>query len=193
MLGVCGFKAFVLLPILTGGSLVGLVDKERGEWIDCKGRKYRMEKGKQVGNSSSSFTTDLFGPKETSNSSSSSTGLFGSVFGPSTTGLGKDSTHSGRKQDYGSQYGNVRNGISDYNQQSKADSRGKSSIYQNETTEPCYFSSSIYYGGQEVYSPSGQSANSQHSFKKDGEDDDPNGNNSTSASRGNWWQGSLYY
>lgn len=41
-----------------------------------------MEKGKQVGGSSSSFIMDLFGPKESSKSSSSSTGLFGSVFGP---------------------------------------------------------------------------------------------------------------
>ena len=26
-------------------------------------------------------------------------------------------------------------------------------------------------------------------FKKDGGEDDPNGNNSQDASRGNWWQG----
>ncbi|KAL3521149.1 hypothetical protein ACH5RR_019298 [Cinchona calisaya] len=155
-----------------------------------------MEKGKQVGSSSSSFIMDLFGPKETSKSSSpSTTGLFGSVFGPPSMGLGKDSSHSGIKQDYGSQYGNLRNGTSDYymNQKSRSDSRDQSSIYQNETAEPCYFSSSIYYGGQEVYSPTDQSTNTQHIFKKDGEDDDPDGNNSTSASRGNWWQGSLYY
>ncbi|KAL3523910.1 hypothetical protein ACH5RR_016744 [Cinchona calisaya] len=153
-----------------------------------------MEKGKQVGGSSSSFTMDLFGPKETSKSSSSSTGLFGSVFGPPSTGLGKDCSHSGRIQDYGNQYGNVKNGTLDYmNQKSRGDSRDRSSIYQNETAEPCYFSSSIYYGGQEVYPPTGQSTNPQHAFKKDGGDDDPNGNDSTSASRGNWWQGSLYY
>ncbi|XP_021894531.1 uncharacterized protein LOC110812148 isoform X3 [Carica papaya] len=30
-------------------------------------------------------------------------------------------------------------------------------------------------------------------FKKDGGEDDGNGNNSPGASRGNWWQGSLYY
>ncbi|XP_027160642.1 uncharacterized protein LOC113761732 [Coffea eugenioides] len=153
-----------------------------------------MEKGKQVGSSSSSFTMDLFGPKEPSKSSSSSTGLFGSVFGPSSTGLGKDSAHSGRKQDFGSQYGTARNGTSDYiNQKSRADTKEKSSIYQSETSEPCYFSSSIYYGGQEVYSPTGQNTNSQHVFRRDGEDDDSNDNNPSSASRGNWWQGSLYY
>lgn len=32
-----------------------------------------------------------------------------------------------------------------------------------------------------------------YQFKKDGNgDDDPNGNNSNSASRGNWWQGTIY-
>lgn len=153
-----------------------------------------MEKGRQVGSSSSSFTMDLFGPKETSKSSSSSTGLFGSVFGPSSTGLGKDSSHSGRKQDFGSQFGTARNETSDYiNQKSRADTKEKSSIYQSETSEPCYFSSSIYYGGQEVYSPTGQNTNSQHILRKDGGDDDSNDNSSSSASRGNWWQGSLYY
>lgn len=53
--------------------------------------------------------------------------------------------------------------IVDYiNQKGKADGREKSSIYHSEIVEPCYFSSSIYYGGQEVYSPTGQNTNSQH-------------------------------
>lgn len=29
-------------------------------------------------------------------------------------------------------------------------------VYQDETVEPSYLSSSIYYGGQEVYSPNNQ-------------------------------------
>jgi hypothetical protein len=40
--------------------------------------------------------------------------------------------------------------------------KGQSSVYQNETPEPCYFSSSIYYGGQENYSPRTKNAESQH-------------------------------
>lgn len=53
-----------------------------------------MEKAKQVGGSSaSSFTSDLFGPKDSSSSSpSSSYGLFGSVFGPPSTVLFHSST-----------------------------------------------------------------------------------------------------
>ncbi|CAK9180243.1 unnamed protein product [Ilex paraguariensis] len=147
-----------------------------------------MENRKQVGGSSSSFTVDLFGPKDTSSSSSSSTGLFGSVFGPPSTGLGRDSSHcvstgSSKKPDLGGQYGNAKHGTTGSSTQ-----RNK-----GESAEPCYFSSSIYYGGQEVYSPNSQTTGSQQVFKKDDEHDDPNGNNGNGASRGNWWKGSLYY
>ncbi|KAA8534153.1 hypothetical protein F0562_031654 [Nyssa sinensis] len=115
-------------------------------------------------------------------------------------GLRRDSAHTGslRKQDMGSQYGNAKHGTPDNtSQRSKGEGSGiaskdRHSIYQNGTTEPCYFSSSIYYGGQEMYSPTGQTTGSQHIFKKDGgEEDDPNGNNVNSASRGNWWQGMI--
>ncbi|CAK9135682.1 unnamed protein product [Ilex paraguariensis] len=155
-----------------------------------------MENAKQVGSSPSSFTLDLFGPKDSS-SSSSSTGLFGSIFGPSSTGLGRDSSLSGvtgswKKQDLGGQYDNAKHGTSGYMTQSGGiRCKDSSSIYQNETVEPCYFSSSIYYGGQEVYSSNSQTTTSQHIFKKDGGVDDQNGNNTNSASRGNWWQGMM--
>lgn len=47
-----------------------------------------MESKKKVtGGSSSSSFVDLFGPKDSSMHSSSSTGLFSSVFGPSSTVL----------------------------------------------------------------------------------------------------------
>lgn len=143
---------------------------------------------------------DLFGPKDSSQSSSS-TGVFGSVFGPPSTGLGGDSSISGPaiKQDYG----NPKQGIQDYNSQRnyKGESGGKqskdrtsnSTYNQSELSNPCYYSSSIYYGGQEVYSPNTPAKTSHHAIKKDGGSDDSNGNNSNSASRGNWWEGSLYY
>ncbi|XP_048325545.2 uncharacterized protein LOC125421264 isoform X2 [Ziziphus jujuba] len=102
-----------------------------------------------------------------------------------------------RKQDFGTQVVNSKYERPDTtSQRSKSESssiKGKDSTYQNESAEPCYFSSSIYYGGQENYSPRTRATESQNVFKKDGSDDDPNGNNSNSASRGNWWQGSLYY
>ncbi|XP_004239920.1 uncharacterized protein [Solanum lycopersicum] len=142
-----------------------------------------MEKAKQVidsSSSSSSFTNELFGPKEPSNST-----LFASVFGPPSTGLRRDPIHSGdhrgssRIQDQGNQYGNnTKYGTSE----------NGSKRSQNEKVEaPCNLSSSIYYGGQDVYPPNNQTTGSQNNIvKKDGD-------GSNSASRGNWWQGSLYY
>ncbi|KAF3663013.1 putative ras-related protein RABA2b-like [Capsicum annuum] len=151
-----------------------------------------MEKGKSL-SSSSSFTNDLFGPKEPTKTS-----LFNSVFGPHSTGLGRDSTHSAtrgssRIQDPKDQScGNAKYGNSDNNgsQRSRGDISNKdknnSILYQNETTEPCHLSSSIYYGGQDVYYP--PTASHNNTFKKNEDDDDQNGNNSNCASRGNWWQ-----
>ncbi|CAO2817148.1 unnamed protein product [Amaranthus hypochondriacus] len=128
---------------------------------------------------SSSIADHLFGPKPVtssshirSSSSSSSSTIFGSVFGPSSMGGERNS---------GDQIGNL---IKQY-----ASMPGSNSYYQQQTIDqPCNFSNSIYYGGQEVYSPTTRSSES-HVFKKDDkQNDDPN-----SASRGNWWQGSLYY
>ncbi|KAJ9160217.1 hypothetical protein P3X46_025638 [Hevea brasiliensis] len=132
----------------------------------------------------------LFGPKDSSSSSSSSSSsVFGSIFSPPSTGLGRDTSGIIGNQAGNGKYGNPDNST----QSNKGISKDSSYVYQNETVEPCYFSSSIYYGGQENYSPRTKNSESHHTFKKDDRNDDPNGNNSNSASRGNWWQGSLYY
>uniref|UniRef100_A0A2N9HQQ9 Uncharacterized protein n=1 Tax=Fagus sylvatica TaxID=28930 RepID=A0A2N9HQQ9_FAGSY len=158
-----------------------------------------MEGNKQTA-SSSSLTCELFGSKESSSSSSSSststTGIFGSMFAPSSKVLGRESLHSelnGRKQDLPNdswhaqpgpgQYENPK--ISDGESQSMPN-RDMSSIYPEQRVQPCPLSSSIFYGGQDICS-NPQSTQSSV-YKKDGEEDD-----SGSASRGNWWQGSLYY
>ncbi|GMI69719.1 hypothetical protein like AT2G39855 [Hibiscus trionum] len=164
-----------------------------------------MENKRQVSGSSSSSSSSLdhiFGPKVSSSSPSSSTGLFGTIFPPPSVvlGVGRDSTHSGIRGSWNYQglahhdrYG-IPDQTTDYSKGQSSGTRTKdktSSIYHNETVEPCYLSSSIYYGGQENYSPR---TDSPQYFKKDGGDDDPNGNNSSGgASRGNWWKGSLYY
>lgn len=165
-----------------------------------------MESTKKVTSGSSSSFVDLFGPKDSSKHSSSSTGLFSSVFGPSSTGLGKDFPHAeisrtSRYQNstHANEYGSATYETQDYRtpkgsgQSGGVQSKDRSTSYQNETVEPCYFNSSIYYGGQEVYSTNLQSKNTYNTFKKEGGDDDSNGSNLNSASRGNWWQGSLYY
>ncbi|KAG6760160.1 hypothetical protein POTOM_036663 [Populus tomentosa] len=158
-----------------------------------------MENKRQV--VASSFD-HLFGPKDSSSSSSASSGIFESIFPhPSKVPAGRDSgimeNHGGRGK-----YAN-RDNVA---QKAKGEGsgKGKSLVFQNETPEPCYLSSSIYYGGQENYSPRTKNSEYQHvvssefvnkliRFKKDDEQEDPNGNDPNSASRGNWWQGSLYY
>ncbi|KAF3433595.1 hypothetical protein FNV43_RR24697 [Rhamnella rubrinervis] len=162
-------------------------------WVQPMKPSVREEKG--IGSSSSTLD-HIFGPKNSSSSASSSstTGLFGSIFPPPSSVLGRQ-----KKGDFGNQVENSKYERPDNKSQSikseGSSTKSKDSIYQNESAEPCYFSSSIYYGGQENYSPrTSGTTESQHIFKKDGNgDDDPNGNNSNSASRGNWWQGSLYY
>ncbi|XP_076954658.1 uncharacterized protein LOC143629211 [Bidens hawaiensis] len=136
----------------------------------------------------SSFTENLFGPKD---ASSTSSGLFNSVFGPSSTGIGSDSKSTGspKKQEYGSASAKPSTQSIDYKTQRMMVDKVGNLVYRNEPAEPSYLGSSIYYGGQEVYSPNTHTHTDrpQHTFKKDGGDDDP------TASRGNWWQGSLYY
>ncbi|OMO97310.1 hypothetical protein COLO4_14694 [Corchorus olitorius] len=155
-----------------------------------------MEGGRKgVGSSSSSsFTSELFGSKE---SPSSSTGIFGSIFSPPSKVLGRESLRSdlmAKKQDSLNEAFNSKptassgksSKVYEGENQGMAN-KDMSSIYQEQRVQPCHLSSSIYYGGQDVYSHPQSSQNSV--YKKDGGGEDDSG----SASRGNWWQGSLYY
>lgn len=159
-----------------------------------------MEGKKQVG-SSSSFTTELFGSKE----SSPSSGIFSSIFAPSPNPkvVGRESLHSGiagKNQNFVNETGNTKSGtsglaalfykndaLSKESESQRQQNRDTGSIYyEQRVQQPCHLSSSIYYGGQDIYShPQGTESST---LKKDGGEDD-----SGSASRGNWWQGSLYY
>ncbi|XP_042475377.1 uncharacterized protein LOC122057371 [Macadamia integrifolia] len=161
-----------------------------------------MEGKKQVG-SSSSFPSDLFGSTK---ESSPSKGIFGSVFLPASKMVGRDSSHSEllgslRKQDSVKDIWNNKHGSAPDGSNAQSRELGnKSSIpnkdsnpniyHQDESMGPCYLSSSLYYGGQDIYSSSSSTQASSGStllYKQDG-GEDPN-----DASRGNWWQGSLYY
>ncbi|KAF9676879.1 hypothetical protein SADUNF_Sadunf08G0049300 [Salix dunnii] len=119
-----------------------------------------MENNRQVG--ASSFD-HLFGPKDSSSSSSTSSGIFGSIFPPpSKVPAGRDSgitgNHVGNEK-----YVNPDNATPKAKgERSGISGKGQSSAYQNETPEPCNFSSSIYYGGQENYSPRTKYSDSQH-------------------------------
>ncbi|XP_077222831.1 uncharacterized protein LOC143856484 isoform X2 [Tasmannia lanceolata] len=133
---------------------------------------------------------------------SSSTGVFSNIF----PRVGKDSSQSEllgpwRKQDQNVQAWNPNYAPGDGTSQS-SDSNSKSipykdrsSVFQDDTVQPCFFSSSIYYGGQDIYSrsPTTQDSRLPYDLKKDSGEDDSNLESSNIASRGNWWQGSLYY
>ncbi|XP_050236150.1 uncharacterized protein LOC126686158 [Mercurialis annua] len=144
--------------------------------------------------SGSSFTADLFGAKDSP--SYSTTGSFASIFPPPSKVLRKKSsgsevvTGSWQKQGW-----NAKQGAAPISRETASYKMAKNPNFLEEKVEPCHLSSSIYYGGQENYSQihSTPNSGSHPIFKKDGVDDDPNGNNSNGASRGNWWQGSLYY
>ncbi|KAA0031766.1 uncharacterized protein E5676_scaffold194G001770 [Cucumis melo var. makuwa] len=137
--------------------------------------------GKSKGYQTSSFVADLFDVKEAPLSSAS--GAFATIFPSPQKGAGRNSSSSvdWLKQTNGNQPHHTRQGNS------------------GGSLEPCHLSSSLYYGGQDGYSQAPSAGPSPlppppHTMKKSGgQQDDPNGNNSQPASRGNWWQGSLYY
>lgn len=151
--------------------------------------------------SSSSLSSDLFGSKDSATANSSSGGVFGSVFSPASMGLGVNSSRSDalgtwRRQNP-DQAWNGKPTLADKNPQSGERhsilNKDGGSMFHDETVEPCFLSSSLYYGGRDIcnHSPNTRASGTAPIFKKDGGDDDAS--NSNSASRGNWWQGSLYY
>ncbi|KAF5940920.1 hypothetical protein HYC85_022087 [Camellia sinensis] len=154
-----------------------------------------MGEKKQMGSpSSSSFTSDLFGSKESSASSSS--GIFGSIFEPSSKVLGRESVHSKaveKKQDSPNQVWSTKPGAQDTiprsgeGENQNIHNRDMSPFYQEQRVQPCDLSSSIYYGGQDIYSqPQTTQGSGYSTVNQDGVEDD-----SGSASRGNWWQGRM--
>ncbi|TKY63357.1 Proteasome inhibitor-related protein [Spatholobus suberectus] len=115
-----------------------------------------MEGNKQKG-TSSSFTSELFGSKESHPSSSS--GIFGSIFSPpSSKVLGRESLRAELSGKIANESWSSKIGIQDHFSKgngSKAHSavnKDMSSIYQDQRAPPCNLSCSIRYGGQEIYS-----------------------------------------
>ncbi|PSS14219.1 Endochitinase [Actinidia chinensis var. chinensis] len=153
--------------------------------------------------SSSSFTADLFGSKQPTQPSSS-TGFFASIFPPPKV-VGSNSSCSElpehmQKQSSGNYHAwSTKQGTTEVIEKTEGESNimthKERKIFQ-ERAEPCPLSSSLYYGGPEdmyIHSSSTPSLDSFPIFKKDAVEGDPNGSYLHSASRGNWWQGSLYY
>ncbi|RZC84232.1 hypothetical protein C5167_047012 [Papaver somniferum] len=163
--------------------------KKAGKSSSSHGKKNSSSTSQ--GKSSSSFSSDLFDNKKSSSSnptSTSSSELFDSVFSTPSTIRGRDSSHSWNiKSDSQGDFKRANEGYS-------ASSRDRN----DKGADPCHLSSSIYYGCQDyqdVYNDSSNPRTYQPPLfkKKDGDEDDSTGTNLYSASRGNWWEGSLYY
>ncbi|CAI9783289.1 unnamed protein product [Fraxinus pennsylvanica] len=155
-----------------------------------------MEGGKKT-QSGSSLTSDLFGSKNSASGSSS--GIFGSLLTPPDKVLRQEyslrSFESWKKDSAINQDWSAMTGFPDNNalgnegQSQSSRSKDGNSYFQEEKTKPCNYSSSIYYGGQDLYTfPESTRGSSFTTINKYEAEDD-----SGMASRGNWWQGSLYY
>ncbi|CAG7878712.1 unnamed protein product [Brassica rapa] len=134
--------------------------------------------------SSSSLTSELFGSKVNPLPSSSS-GTFRSIFAPPSKVMGRESMQM--QQDTVTAGWNEKSSkIGDVNRQ-REEQDNLGSVYQDQRVQPCHLSSSIYYGGPDVYFQSQDSSSNSTENKKEGGEDD-----SGSASRGNWWKGIIF-
>lgn len=65
------------------------------------------------------------------------------------------------------EYNSQRNYKGESGGKQSKDRASNSTYDQNELSNPCNYSSSIYYGGQEVYSPNTPTKNSHHAVSDD--------------------------
>ncbi|XP_004507189.1 uncharacterized protein [Cicer arietinum] len=156
-----------------------------------------MEENKKHKDSSSSFTSEVFGSKETY--PSSSCGVFCSIFSSQSSNvvLRKESVRSEVisartiKETWDSILG-TKDGIpKGYGGESqKTNTLDMSFIYQDQRIEPCNLCSSINYGGRDIYPH-------YHSTQNDGRNSLPKNYGEVDDSgidvRGDWWKGGAYY
>ncbi|XP_073009432.1 uncharacterized protein [Typha latifolia] len=147
---------------------------------------------------SSSSGDEFFGRKEDSKASSPSR-YFSTVFPPASLVMGKDASPSDSNRTMNKQRVEVQNG---HARGAAADGKCKGSSTENwttcsnegkpfypiESTDSPYFGSSVHYGARDFYSTSSSNhvTETPRSYKEEDEDE-------SVATRGDWWQGSLYY
>ncbi|URD74773.1 hypothetical protein MUK42_08548 [Musa troglodytarum] len=127
---------------------------------------------------------------------SSSSGYFSTVFPPTSTVMANglpqlDLYRTLNKQSPDTNTGSAQRKTTE--NQKKGSGSPSKSIYPSESTELAYFGSSVHYGARDFYTTSSATntcVNRINHYKTYGEDDSGNSN---SATRGEWWQGSLYY
>ncbi|KAL6534323.1 hypothetical protein OROHE_013248 [Orobanche hederae] len=149
-----------------------------------------MEGGRKP--SGSSLASDLFGEKDIPTTDSAS-GIC-SIFSPPPKvwerGRGREYFPEAEKKSSGNPSWSAKKDSSGVGGegQNQGGTAGKEvrSYFQDEKVQPFHYSSSIYYGGQDVYDRPPQTTHNPPvfaTFNKDGGEDDSGG-----ASRGNWWQ-----
>ncbi|KAJ3680766.1 hypothetical protein LUZ60_015255 [Juncus effusus] len=145
-----------------------------------------MDGKKNANGNSSSIVDELFGKEEAKHSTNG--GYFSSVFGPQSTNIkGKDTSRADSNWSTNKQNDGKSDGNYSTKNQNTYYKDGKT-VYQPESNESSYFGSSVHYGARDFYGTS----SSKHviepakSYKNEESDD-------SIATRGDWWQGSLYY
>ncbi|KAF2609589.1 hypothetical protein F2Q70_00007005, partial [Brassica cretica] len=151
----------------------------------------------KASSSSSSLTSELFGSKVNPLPSSSS---FRSIFPPPSKNkleiygfvLSQVMGRESMQQDTVTAGWNEKSSkIGDDVDRQREEQDNLGSVYQDQRVQPCHLSSSIYYGGPDVYFQSQDSSSNSTVIylenKREGGGDD-----SGSASRGNWWKGIIF-
>ncbi|XP_076937358.1 uncharacterized protein LOC143604912 [Bidens hawaiensis] len=109
-----------------------------------------MEHKKEPTSSLSSLTTDPVGSKESLSSSSSA--LFDSSFTPLSKAYTRDHiSYEQPKKDY--DFTPKRDCLDNEDKIQKAKMIDWSAYYDQQVAQPCALSSSLYYGGQDIYIP----------------------------------------
>ncbi|XP_072958751.1 uncharacterized protein [Typha angustifolia] len=158
--------------------------------------------------SSSSIADELFGRKtveeekevvvvevvDSSSSFSSSPGYFRSVFPPI---LSSKVTRNDSPQRSEGLIGhaltlNADDKAVESHAKCPAGSKEGKPIYPDGPSESPYFGSSVHYGGRDFYTAS-PAKNSSETTTSDGKKKEDDQDSSDFATRGDWWQGSLYY
>ncbi|CAN6328026.1 unnamed protein product [Urochloa humidicola] len=115
-------------------------------------------------------------------------GYFSAVFSSPPAGNAKQQTDLYAMLNKQSSRGQNGSSVTDSKSHGRTTYKDGKHGYPNDSSESPYFGSSVHYGGREFYSstPQKQPANEPpRNYKEDSSDD--------SATRGDWWQGSLYY
>jgi len=170
------------------------------------GRKGRLTTSSSP--SPSSSICDLFGTERSARGTSG--GLFESLGHPDSNSrslftrqtheeetmgsesTNRDGTGAQRSSSQGNSGSRTSQGLNGSNSQ-KGQGQSGSLHGKSQNVNDTFLGSSLYYGGPDLCcDPSTTKTESLLGIKPDSTEDDTSSSN-TGASRGNWWQGSLYY